>query len=110
VATTAGNPGRHRELTVLLAHEAAVVCRLPAATPTRAGQVERHRGQHQPRGVTCPPCDLVRWRLLLLAYDAGDRPEAIAQMNRRGLASEHCCSGVSVLTLGALFPGTLSPN
>ncbi len=43
---------------------------------------------------TCPPCALVRWRALLLAYDAGGRPAAIAQMNRRGLATEHCCRGV----------------
>ena len=40
---------------------------------------------------TCPPCALIRWRRLLLAYDTGGRPAAIAQMNRRGLATEHCC-------------------
>jgi len=39
---------------------------------------------------TCPPCALIRWRLLL-AYDTGGRPAAIAQMNRGGLATEHCC-------------------
>ncbi len=43
---------------------------------------------------TCPPCALIRWRALLLTYDAGGRSAAIVQMNRRGLASEHCCRGV----------------
>jgi len=43
---------------------------------------------------TCPPCALIRWRALLLAYDAGGRLAAIGQMNRCGLASEHCCRGV----------------
>ncbi len=43
---------------------------------------------------TCPPCALVRWRRLLEAYDDGGRPAAIAQLNRRGLATEHCCRSV----------------
>jgi len=36
---------------------------------------------------------LIRWRSLLLAHDGG-RPAAIAQLNRRGVATEHCCRGV----------------
>jgi len=45
--------------------------------------------------LTCPPCALIRWRALLLAYGAGGRSAAIAQMRRRGLAAEHRCrSGV----------------
>ncbi len=41
--------------------------------------------------LTCPPCALIRWRALLLAYGAGGRSPAIAQMRRRGLATEHRC-------------------
>jgi len=40
---------------------------------------------------TCPPCALVRWRRLLLAYDAGKRPAAMAQLHKRGLSTEHVC-------------------
>jgi len=42
---------------------------------------------------TCPPCALIRWRRLLLAYvvDDGGRRAAIAQMNKRGLPTEHTC-------------------
>ena len=32
--------------------------------------------------------------MALLAYDTGGRRAAIAQMHRRGLATEHCCRGV----------------
>jgi len=41
--------------------------------------------------LTCPPCALIRWRALLLAYGAGGRSAAIAQMRRRGLTTEHRC-------------------
>jgi len=47
---------------------------------------------------TCPPCALVRWRRLLEAYDEGGRSAAIAQMNKRGLSTEHCCRSVDDLT------------
>ncbi len=42
---------------------------------------------------TCPPCALVRWRRLLLAYldDDGGRPAALAQLHQRGLSTEHVC-------------------
>jgi len=45
---------------------------------------------------TCPPCALVRWRRLLLAYvvDDGGRPAALAQLHQRGLSTEHVCRGV----------------
>lgn len=35
----------------------------------------------------------VRWPQLLQAYDDGGG-QAIAQLNKRGPATEHCCSGV----------------
>jgi len=49
---------------------------------------------------TCPPCALVRWRRLLLAYvvDDGGRRAAIAQMHKRGLSTEHVCRGVEDTT------------
>jgi len=42
---------------------------------------------------TCPPCALVRWRRLFLAYvvDDGGRPAALAQLHKRGLSTEHVC-------------------
>ncbi len=45
---------------------------------------------------TCPPCALVRWRRLLLAYvdDDGGRQAALAQLHQRGLSTEHVCRGV----------------
>jgi len=45
---------------------------------------------------TCPPCALVQWRRLLLAYvvDDGGRRAAIAQMHKRGLSTEHVCRSV----------------
>ncbi len=45
---------------------------------------------------TCPPCALVRWRRLLLAYvvDDGGRPAALAQLHQRGLSTEHVCRSV----------------
>jgi len=45
---------------------------------------------------TCPPCALVRWRRLLLAYvvDDGGRPAALKQLHQRGLSTEHVCRGV----------------
>ncbi len=49
---------------------------------------------------TCPPCALVRWRRLLLAYvvDDGGRPAALAQLHKRGLSTEHVCRGVEDTT------------
>jgi len=49
---------------------------------------------------TCPPCALVRWRRLLLAYvvDDGGRRAALAQMHKRGLSTEHVCRGVDDTT------------
>jgi len=49
---------------------------------------------------TCPPCALVRWRRLLLAYvvDDGGRRAAMAQMYKRGLSTEHVCRGVDDTT------------
>ena len=46
--------------------------------------------------LTCPPCALVRWRRLLLAYvqDDGGRSAAMTQLNHRGLSTEHVCRGV----------------
>ena len=55
----------------------------------------------------CPPCALVRWRRLLLAYldDDGGRPAAMKQLDHRGLSTEHVCRGVddttSATTVGA---------
>jgi integrase len=45
---------------------------------------------------TCPPCALVRWRRLLLAYtdDDGGRPAALAQLHKRGLSTKHICRSV----------------
>jgi len=45
---------------------------------------------------TCPPCALIRWRRLLLAYvvDDGGRPAALAQLHQRGLSTEHVCRSV----------------
>ena len=45
---------------------------------------------------TCPPCALVRWRRLLLAYveDDGGRPAAMTQLNHRGLSTQHVCRSV----------------
>ena len=43
--------------------------------------------------LTCPPCALVRWRRILLAYvedDAG-RPAALKQLHRHGLSTKHVC-------------------
>ena len=44
----------------------------------------------------CPPCALVRWRRLLVAYqdDDGGRPAAMTQLNQRGLSTEHVCRSV----------------
>ncbi len=50
---------------------------------------------------TCPPCALVHWRRLLEAYDKGGRSAAIAQLKKRGLATEHCCRSVDDLTTTA---------
>ncbi len=49
---------------------------------------------------TCPPCALVRWRRLMLAYvdNDGGRPAAMAQMHKRGMSSEHVCRGVDDTT------------
>jgi len=45
---------------------------------------------------TCPPCALVRWRRLLLAYidDDGSGRAALAQLHQRGLSTEHVCRSV----------------
>ena len=45
---------------------------------------------------SCPPCALVRWRRLLLAYveHDGGRSAAMTQLNHRGLSTEHVCRGV----------------
>ena len=45
---------------------------------------------------SCPPCALVRWRRLLVAYqdDEGGRPAAMTQLNHRGLSTEHVCRSV----------------
>ncbi len=45
---------------------------------------------------TCPPCALVRWRRLLLAYveNDGGRPAALKQLHQRGLSTEHVCRSV----------------
>ena len=50
--------------------------------------------------LTCPPCALVRWRRLLLAYvvDDGGRPAALAQLHQRGLATEHLCRSIDDTT------------
>jgi len=44
--------------------------------------------------ATCPPCALIRWRRLLLAFDQGGRRAAMNQLHRRGLTAEHCCRTV----------------
>ena len=44
--------------------------------------------------ATCPPCALIRWRRLLLAFDDGGRRAALNQVHRRGLTAEHCCRSV----------------
>ena len=42
---------------------------------------------------SCPPCALVRWRRLLLAYveDDGGRPAALKQLHQHGLSTKHVC-------------------
>jgi len=44
--------------------------------------------------ATCPPCALIRWRRLLLAFDQGGRRTAMNQVHGRGLTAEHCCRTV----------------
>ncbi|QNK79470.1 site-specific integrase [Nakamurella sp. PAMC28650] len=41
--------------------------------------------------ATCPPCALIRWRRILLAYDAGKRPAALTALHHRGPSTEHVC-------------------
>ena len=45
---------------------------------------------------SCPPCALVRWRRLLLAYldKNGGRAAALKELNHRGLSTEHVCRSV----------------
>jgi site-specific recombinase XerD len=44
--------------------------------------------------ATCPPCALIRWRRVLLAFDEGGRRAALNQVHRRGSTAEHCCRTV----------------
>ncbi len=44
--------------------------------------------------ATCPPCALIRWRLMLLAFDQGGRRAAMNQVHHRGSTAEHCCRTV----------------
>ena len=48
--------------------------------------------------VTCPPCALIRWRRLLLAFAAADhdggRRAALNEVHHRGSTGEHCCRTV----------------
>ena len=57
---------------------------------------------------SCPPCALVRWRRLLLAYveDDGGRPAAMTQLNHRGLSTEHVCRSVDDAKLATAVDGT----
>jgi integrase len=44
--------------------------------------------------ATCPPCALIRWRAMLLAFDEGGRAAALNEVHHRGSSAEHCCRGV----------------
>ncbi len=46
--------------------------------------------------ATCPPCALVRWRRILLAWDTGKRPAALFAMHHRGVATEHVCRDADI--------------
>ena len=46
--------------------------------------------------ATCPPCALIRWRRILLAYDAGKRPAALSAVHHRGPATEHVCRDADI--------------
>ena len=56
--------------------------------------------------LTCPPCALVQWRRLLLAYveDDGGRPAALLQLHHRGLSTEHVCRTVDDTKTGGTDP------
>jgi integrase len=51
--------------------------------------------------ATCPPCALIRWRRLLLAFDQGGRRAAMDQVHSRGLTAEHCCRTVNDSAMNA---------
>ncbi len=51
--------------------------------------------------ATCPPCAFLRWRRILLAYDAGGRRAAMAAAHHRGSAAEHCCRDTDLGAVGA---------
>ena len=57
---------------------------------------------------SCPPCALVRWRRLLLAYveDDGGRSAAMTQLNHRGLSTEHVCRSVDDTKKATAVDGT----
>ena len=57
---------------------------------------------------SCPPCALVRWRRLLLAYveDDGGRRAALKQLGHRGLSTRHVCRDTDDPTTAAAAEGT----
>ncbi len=44
--------------------------------------------------ATCPPCALIRWRRLLLAFDRRGRSAVMYEVHHRGSSGEHCCRTV----------------
>ncbi len=67
--------------------------------------------------LTCPPCALVRWRRLLLAYveDDGGRPAALKHLHSRGSSTKHVCrdddatATATVSKIGAVDAGGQDP-
>ena len=57
---------------------------------------------------SCPPCALVRWRRLLLAYveDDGGRPAALKQLHQHGLSTKHVCRDDDEPTTATAAEGT----
>ena len=62
--------------------------------------------------LTCPPCALVRWRRLLLAYlvDDGGRPAAMTQLHQRGLSTEHVCRSPDTTAAGHAADGAAADD
>lgn len=97
-----GFAGAHRrsELTALRSQDVTVHpvdglhLRIRSSKPDQEGSGTVRALPYGRDPVTCPPCAFLRWRALLLAYDTGGRPAAMARLDRRGLTSAHCCRTV----------------
>ena len=58
--------------------------------------------------LTCPPCALVRWRRLLLAYveDDGGRTAALTELHHHGLSTKHVCRDEDASATAAAAAGS----